>query len=444
MEIFQKRRNHLLGLINDGIAIIPSAEFKTRSHDTDFPFRQDSNFKYLTGFLEPGSLLLLCKNHPDFKTVLFVRPKDKNAEVWSGRRLGVEKAQETLGVDKVHSILDLDKELPNYLQNHKNVYMDLFNDPKLLKKIISKCKSLTEAKKIKKHAPKNFFHLNELLSKMRLFKDSWEIEQIRKAISISNLAHRAAMGLTQPGLLEYEVAAAMEFIFKKNGASHYAYESIVAGGDNANILHYTNNNEILKNGDLLLIDAGAEFNLYASDITRTFPINNKFSPAQKTVYEIVLSAQKAVIENSRPSQTLADNHQVALKILTQGLIDLKILKGSLEENLEKGNYKIYYPHGTGHWLGLDVHDYNPYLEEDLTEIKFRPGMVFTVEPGLYLSKDDQNIPMEFRGIGIRIEDDILITDKGHINLSSEIPKEIKDVEEACIRPFNLHSTSGTT
>jgi Xaa-Pro aminopeptidase len=438
MEIFKKRRQLLLEQINDGIALIPSAEFKTRSHDTDYPFRQDSNFKYLTGFLEPGSLLLLCKNHPEFKSVLFVRPKDRTAEIWSGRRLGVEAAQETLKIDKVHSILDLEKELPQYLANHKNVYMDIFNDSAFLKKVIAKCKTLSEAKKIKKHSPKNFFHLGDIIGKMRLIKESWEIDQIKNAIGISNKAHRAAMSLARPGILEFEVAAAMEYLFKKNGASHFAYESIVAGGDNANILHYTNNNEVLKDGDLLLIDAGAEFNLYASDITRTFPVNNKFSGPQKALYEIVLNAQKAVIENSLPGKTLGDNHQVALKILTQGLIDLKILKGTLDENLEKGNYKAYYPHGTGHWLGLDVHDHNPYLEEDLTDIKFGPGMVFTVEPGLYLSKDDQNIPHEFRGIGIRIEDDILITDKGNINLSREIPKEIKDVEEACNHPFNLH------
>jgi Xaa-Pro aminopeptidase len=274
---------------------------------------------------------------------------------------------------------------------------------------------------------------------MRLIKEPWEIDQIKKAISISNKAHKAAMSFARPGILEYEVGATMEYIFKKNGGTHYAYESIVAGGDNANILHYTNNSEILKDGDLLLIDAGAEYNLYASDITRTFPINKKFSNTQKAAYEIVLTAQKAVIENSLPGRTLTENHQIALKILTQGLIDLKILKGSLEENLEKENYKTYYPHGTGHWLGLDVHDHNPYLEEDLSDIKFRPGMVFTVEPGLYLSKEDQNIPSEFRGIGIRIEDDLLITDKGNINLSQEVPKEIKDVEEACNHTFNLHS-----
>jgi Xaa-Pro aminopeptidase len=440
MEIFKKRRNLLLDQLTDGIALIPSAEYKTRSHDTDYPFRQDSNFKYLTGFLEPGALLLLCKNHPDFKTILFVRPKDHHAEIWSGRRLGVEAGQETLGVDKVHSILDLDKELPGYLQNHKNVYLDIFGDSIFFKKIISKSKILNDAKKIKKYSPQNFFHLGNFLSKMRLIKEPWEIEQIKKANSISNLAHRAAMSLARPGILEFEVAAAMEYIFKKNGASHHAYESIVAGGDNANILHYTNNNEILKDGDLLLIDAGAEFNLYASDITRTFPVNKKFSGPQKALYEIVLNAQKAVIENSLPGKTLAENHQVALKILTQGLIDLKILKGGLDENLEKGNYKAYYPHGTGHWLGLDVHDHNPYLEEDLSEIKFKPGMVFTVEPGLYLGLNDQNIPQEFQGIGIRIEDDILITDNGNINLSREIPKEIKDVEEACHRPFDLHGT----
>ena len=215
------------------------------------------------------------------------------------------------------------------MQNHKNVYLDIFGDSTLLKKIISKSKVLNEAKKIKKHSPQNFFHLGNIIAKMRLIKESWEIEQIKRAISISNLAHRAAMSLASPGILEFEVAAAMEYIFKKNGASHNAYESIVAGGDNANILHYTNNKEILKNGDLLLIDAGAEFNLYASDITRTFPVNKKFSGPQKALYEIVLNAQKAVIENSIPGKTLAENHQVALKILTQGLIDLKILKGEL-------------------------------------------------------------------------------------------------------------------
>ena len=413
------------------MAIIPSSDHKTKSHDTDFPFRQDSNFNYLTGFGEPDSLLVVCKNHSEHDSFLFLRPKDKLAEIWNGRRLGIDKAQKELGIDKVFSIEDLDKELPNLLEGHQNVYLDMFYNRPLLEKILNYCQKIMYGKKKKKHKPRNFINLPPLIGKMRLIKEAAEISILKKAASISNHAHRAAMAFASPGKNESEVGALMEYIFRKEGGHGNAYESIVAGGDNANILHYVDNNMALNDGELLLIDAGAEFHLYASDITRTFPVNGTYSSIQKELYEIVLNAEESAISQVEKGKILGDNHKVACIILAQGLKDLGVFKESVDEIIEKNLLREYYPHGTGHWLGLDVHDNSPYLTDDLNDIKFAPGMVCTVEPGLYFPKDDERVPQHLRGIGIRIEDDILVTDTGFDNLTQDIPKTIKEVEDAC-------------
>jgi Xaa-Pro aminopeptidase len=434
-QVFQNRRKKLLDTLEEGIALIPSGNHMTKSHDTDFPFRQDSNFNYLTGFGEPQSLLVICKNHEKHDTFLFVRPKDQLAEIWNGRRLGIEKAQQDLGIDKVFSIDELDKELPNLLVGHKNVYLDMFHGNDFLQKVLGLCGKIGAGKKNKKHKPENFVNLPPIIGKMRLIKEDGEIDLLKKASLISSHAHRAAMAFTGVGKNESEVQALMEYIFKKEGGHGTAYESIVAGGDNANILHYIDNNMTLNDGELLLIDAGCEYHLYASDITRTFPVNNVFTPEQKDLYQLVLESQGKVIAQVEVGKTLADNHNVAVKVLAQGLKDLGVLTESLDEIIEKNLHRAYYPHGTGHWLGLDVHDNSPYLTTDLNDIKFAPGMVFTVEPGLYLPKDDEKVPVHLRGIGIRIEDDILVTDKGFENLTQDIPKTIQEVEDACAADY---------
>ncbi|RLA63699.1 MAG: Xaa-Pro aminopeptidase [Epsilonproteobacteria bacterium] len=432
---FKNRRQKLFEVIEDGVALIPSGNYVTKSHDTDFPFRQDSNFNYLTGFGEPQALLVIAKNHSEHKTFLFLRPKDQLAELWSGRRLGVEKAQKELGIDKVFSIDELDKELPNILLGHKHIYLDMFHNQGFLQKVLGFCQKIGMGKKNKKHKPEKFINLPPIIGKMRLIKEAGEIKLLKRAATISSHAHKAAMAFASPGKNESEVTALMDYISRKEGGHGNAYESIVAGGDNANILHYVDNNMVLNDKELLLIDAGAEFHLYASDITRTFPINGKYTPEQKDLYQIVLEAQEAAIGQVKVGKTLTENHNIAVKILAQGLKDLGVFNESVEEIIEKNLHRTYYPHGTGHWLGLDVHDNSPYLTDELNDIKFTAGMVFTVEPGLYLPKNDEKVPKNLRGIGIRIEDDILVTDKGFENLSKDIPKSIQEVEDTCATDY---------
>ena len=434
-SVYIKRRDKLFSLLGKGAALIPSGEEKIKSFDTGYPFRQDSNFNYLTGFDEPESLLVFCPENEKGKTALFLRPKDKVAEMWEGRRLGLEAAKEKLGVDQVFSIHELDKVLPELLQNHSKLYLDLFSNKPLVEKSLDHLSKLANRKKSKIVSPQKVENLPPLVGMMRLKKDETEIVNIKKAAEVSGKAHLAAMAFADHGKNEYEVQALMEYIFKKEGAQGAAYQSIVAGGNNANILHYINNNESLNKDDLLLIDAGCEVNLYASDITRTFPVGGRFSPEQKDVYQIVLEAQKQALDQSQVGKTLTNNHDAATKVLVQGLMDLKVLKGSLSEHLERLDYKDYWPHGTGHWLGLDVHDNSPYVNEEKSDIKFEEGMVFTIEPGLYLPAEDPKVPEALRGIGIRIEDDVLITGTGHEILTHHSPKEIEAIEEACQKNY---------
>lgn len=432
---FKERREKLLNSLSHAIAIIPSANHVTKSHDTEFPFRQNSNFKYLTGFNEPDSILVLT-SYPENKSILFLREKDPFMEMWSGRRMGPQKALEILEVDETYPIEKFEETIEKLLVGHEKLYMDLFDEPKVFTKVRDICKKLYHRKKTKENTPpKNFFHLNPLIEKQRLIKDQNEIHFMKTAMIATNKAHRAAMALAAPGVNEKEVNALMQYLFTKDLSNGSAYDNIVAGGDNANILHYIENNADLKDGDLLLIDAGSELNLYATDITRTFPVNGKFTKIQADVYEIVLEAQKTAISHAWVGRTLKEVHEHTCKVLSQGLIDLKVLKGSVDEVMETMSFKKYYPHGTGHWLGLDVHDQNPYQTDEYEDTKFEEGVIFTVEPGLYFPKSDASIPEHLRGIGIRIEDNILITKNGHENLSAMIPKEIKEIEEACSKDY---------
>jgi len=433
MEItsFKERRKELLSRIGSCMAVIQAGNYKQRSHDTEFSFRQDSNFKYLTGFNEPDSVLVLTPEG-EVKSTLFVRPKDELAELWSGKRMGVNKALELLEVDEVHSIDDYERILPELMVGHETIYMDLFEDSSEVTKMLERCKKLQQSKrKAKVHTPRNFKNLRTEIGRMRLIKDQNEIRAMKAAANATMLGHKGAMAFAAPNKNEGEVQAFMEMLFKLGGAQGTAYESIVASGNNANTLHYVSNNDTMRDGDLMLIDAGAEFNLYAADVTRTFPNNGRFTPAQKDVYQLVLEAQKASIAMAKPGKTLTDVHKETLKVLTDGLIHLKVLEGSLEENLENQNFRRFYPHGTSHWLGLDVHDECPYSNESLDEYVFEAGMVFTIEPGLYFPATDATLRSELQGIGVRIEDDVLITESGHDILTAGIPKEIKEVEEAC-------------
>lgn len=432
---FKARRDKVLSMMEDGIAIIPAATHLTRSNDTEFPFRQNSNFKYLSGFHEADSILVLCQHNNEFSQALFVLPKDDMAELWMGKRTGEIEAKDKFDFDASFSIDDFDKMLPELLAGHKNLYIDMFDNDLLFSKVKKQCQKLTTMKKRASHSPTKIIHVNHFVENLRLVKDQNEIQTMKKAMKATDIAHRAAMAMTAPGKNEKDVADLMEYLCKKNGTQGVAYDSIVAAGPNGCVLHYIENNSNLIDKEMLLIDAGSELNLYATDISRTFPINGKFTTAQKALYEIVLNAQKNSISKARIGNTLTDCHNASVNTLTQGLIDLGILKGSLEENIKSGSFRKYYPHGTSHWLGMDVHDQNPYLDEKLELIKFEPGMIFTVEPGLYLPIGDANVPLEYQGMAIRIEDDILITETGYENLSAMIPKEVSEIEEACTKDY---------
>lgn len=428
---FKQRRMKLLSLMQDGVAIIPAAGEVTRSHDTEYPFRQNSSFKYLTGFSEPDAILVLCQNNDKVRDILFVRPKNAEMEMWTGVRMGVEGTKNVFDFDEVHTIDEFESVIGQYLSGHKNLYLDFIHHKEMADRIHPLLKKFANARRATAPTPTSLVNLYNLVGKLRLYKGPNEIQAMKKAVAITRDAHKAAMAFAAPGINESEVHSLMKYIFNKNGAPAEAYHSIVAGGDNANILHYINNNCELKDGELLLIDAGSEFGLYASDITRTFPVNGKFTPAQKDLYQIVLQSQKDAMALAMPGKTLDEIHTVARKTLIQGLLDLKVLSGSVDENFEQGTYRDFYPHGTGHWLGMDVHDQCPYVDDDFNQIKLKAGMVFTIEPGLYFAKNNMKSPEKFAGIGIRIEDDILITEQGHENLSASIPKEIKEVEEQC-------------
>lgn len=435
-DIYKKRRQHLLGQLGDAVALIPTNPHNTRSNDTEFPFRPDSNFAYLTGHLEPEALLVLCPNAKDAKEVLFVRPKNPELELWMGERLGPDKAEELYQVDEAYGFDQLEQKLPELLDLHESIMLDLFSHGQWIEKLYPLMKKLSQQRKRKKPVPQGLHNLAPLIGKMRLKKDAHEIELMKKAAQITHEAHCAAMARAAEGVSEGQVQSVLDYVFMDRGAQGEAYESIVAGGNNANTLHYIENNQALKNGDLLLIDAGCELDLYASDVTRTFPVSGRYTPMQKKVYELILDVQKKCIEMAAPGVSLSELHEFTCKGLSNALLELGFFKGkTLDQVVEEKLYRTYFPHGTGHWLGLDVHDTCPYFDENYKDIKFEEGMVFTVEPGLYFNKVNEEVPTELKGIGIRIEDDILITSKGHENLTASIPKEVDEVEKACQKNY---------
>lgn len=427
---YKSRRIGTISKLKDGIAILPAATHMTRSNDTEFDFRQSSNFKYLTGSNEPDSILVLTP-HGKKKDHLFVRPKDRMQEIWSGRRLGIEKSKEIFEMDEVYTLDQFDEVLPELMKGHTEVFIDLKDNQDLFNKVKTTAMGLDPRNRLKVPTPKAFRHLNSIIENQRLIKDQNEILLMKKGAAATNKAHRAAMAMASTAHTEADIHNLMNYVFKKHGGSSEAYGSIVACGDNGTILHYVENNSNLIDGETLLIDAGAEYGTYASDVTRTFPVNGEYSTVQKEVYEIVLRAMKASFSKCSPGHTLEEVHMESVKELSLGLRELGIFKESVDEIIEKNLYKEFYPHGTSHWIGLDVHDQNPYLDKNFNAIKFEKGMCFTVEPGLYFQKDNLSIPEHFRGLAVRIEDDILITENSHENLTAMIPKEIKEVEAAC-------------
>ncbi len=438
---FKQRQLNLINLMEQGIALIPSAGFVTKSHDTEFPFRQHSDFRYLTGFGEPECMLVLLKdNDASMKSILFLRDSNPFMEMWMGKRAGLSKAMELLDIDDALPISSLEEKLPELLKGRERIYFDLTNDD--LSQTVSKAfKQVLKLRKQKVTKPSSFNYLSPLIGRLKLIKDTNEILALKKGMEKTNLAHKYAMAMTNAKSSEAKVNNMINFVFNSDEAEGAAYDNIVAGGENALTLHYIENDKAFNDGDIVLIDAGAQYNGMATDISRSYPVNGKFTQAQETVYEIVLEAQKAALREAKPGSTLAKMHNEACKVLINGLIEHGILKGSLDEELAGGDFKKYYPHGTGHWLGLDVHDNCPYLDDKNEDILFSAGMVLTCEPALYFAKNDELVPKSWQGIGIRIEDDILITKESYENLSSMIPKEIKEVEETCKTSLESFSLS---
>ncbi|MBI2801177.1 MAG: Xaa-Pro aminopeptidase [Gammaproteobacteria bacterium] len=425
---FIRRRKRLMDIVdNGGIVIQPTAPERVRNRDVFYPFRPDSDFYYLTGFPEPEAVLVLVPDRPQGECLLFCREKDAEAETWHGRRAGLEGACELYGADDAFPISDLDDILPGLLENKDRIYYTMGRYQDFDQRLVGWLNRVSSKGRAGVHAPDQFNSLGHYLHEMRLYKSRDEIKTMRRAAQIAAHAHRRAMQVCRPGMHEFQIEAELLHGFMQEGARAPAYPSIVGGGANSCILHYTENNALLRDGDLLLIDAGAEFDSYASDITRTFPINGRFSPEQRAIYEIVLEAQLAAIDKVRPGNLWNDPHQAALEVIAKGLIDVGILKGRWRTLLKDEAYRPYYMHRTGHWLGMDVHDVGDYKIGDEWRT-LEPGMVTTVEPGLYLSLSIKGLAKRWWNIGIRIEDDVLVTADGHEILSAGAPKTVAEIE----------------
>lgn len=425
---YKRRRKHLMQIMGeDAVAILPAALVRMRNRDAEYQYRQDSDFHYITGFDEPEAVAVLVPGRDHGEYILFCRENDKKMETWNGLRAGQDGAIEKHAADDSFPIDDIDDILPGLLENKEKVYYTMGVRPDFDQLIIKWVNRLREQSRMGIHTPSEFVSLDHQLHDMRLYKSAAEIKVMRKAAQISAKAHIKAMQFCKPGIYEYQLEAELLHTFMHEGARLPAYSSIVGGGKNGCILHYVENSEILKNGDLVLIDAGAEVECYAADISRTFPVNGKYSKEQRALYDIVLAAQLAAIEQVKPGNHWNDPHEAAIKVITQGLIDIGILKGKLETNIRKETYKNFYMHRTGHWLGMDVHDVGDYKVEDEWRV-LEPGMVLTVEPGLYISADHDKVAKKWHNIGIRIEDDVLVTKDGYDVLSKDVLKHPDEIE----------------
>jgi len=412
---------------DESIAIIPTASVYIRNRDVEYPFRPDSDFCYLTGYPEPEAVAVLIPDRHHGEYVLFCRENDPVMETWNGRRAGLDGAIECYGADDAFPIGDMDEILPGLLEDRQRIFYTMGNNSMFDQRVLGWVNQVRKRARTGVNAPDEFISPNHLLHEMRLYKSRAEIAAMRKAAKISAAAHRRAMQMCRPGMMEYQIEAELKYTFMKLGAQETAYPPIVGGGANSCILHYTENNQVLNDGDVLLIDAGSEYNGYASDISRTFPVNGKFSSAQREVYELVLKAQSAAIGKIKPGNHWNEPHEAAIEVLTAGMVELGILKGRLRQLIKDQAYTKYYMHRTGHWLGMDVHDVGDYKVEGEWRT-FEPGMVMTVEPGIYLPASSKGLAKKWRNIGIRIEDDVLVTRTGNDILSKDAPKSVKEIE----------------
>jgi len=418
--------------LGDGVLLLPTAPQPLRNGDVHQPYRPGSSFHYLTGFPEPEAVLLIARQGKEIQTTLFVLPKDKAREIWDGRRFGPAQAKKKFGVDRALPLGELDAELAELLDAHDTVFHTLGSRPEWDRRLeaqFSRRWQRTRRRNPARHPA--IVDPLPALNELRTIKDRHEIAALRRAADVSAAGHSVAMAIARPGAHEYEVQAEMEAVFRRGGSIRNGYESIVASGANACILHYIANDRRMKDGELLLIDAGAEVDGYTADITRTFPVGGTFSEPQRQVYEIVLEAQLAGIEAAVPGAPWSAAHDACVKVLCKGLIKLGVVDGPLRTALKEKRYRPYYMHGTSHWLGRDVHDVGAYEDAEGKPVPLAPGMVLTIEPGLYFGPKDRKLPAELRGIGVRIEDDVLVTKTGNDVLTAGVPKAVDEVEALC-------------
>lgn len=425
---FARRRKQLMDHMEpNSIAIVPAAPERPRSRDTEYHYRQDSDFLYLSGFEEPQAVLVLIPGREHGEFVLFVRERNREREIWDGYRAGPEGACSEFEADDAFPIDDIDEILPGLLEGKQRVYYSMGKDSEFDKHVMDWVNTIRAKVRSGATPPGEFLDLSHFLNDMRLFKSAAELRVMKEAGEISARAHVRAMKASKAGVMEYQLEAEIMHEFQMSGARFPAYNSIVGGGKNGCILHYIENSAPLKNGDLVLIDAGCELDYYAADITRTFPVNGKFSPEQKALYEICLQAQLEAIAVAKPGNHWNDPHEATVRVITEGLVKIGLLEGDVSELIKSEAYKEFYMHRAGHWLGMDVHDVGDYKVGGEWRV-LEPGMVMTVEPGIYVAPDNERVAKKWRGIGIRIEDDVVITKDGNEILTNGVPKTVADIE----------------
>ena len=425
---FKRRRRQLMQMMGPGsVAILPAAPEVVRNRDVHYPYRPDSDFYYLTGFSEPDAIAVLIPGRKQAEYVLFCRERDEKRERWDGPRAGQEKAVQEFGADDSFPIADCEEILPGLLEECTRVFYAMGSNPDLDKRLAEWVNQIRGKSRTGVHGPVEFIALDHYLHEMRLYKSTAEVQRMRHAAKITAAAHVRLMQTCRPGMHEYELEA--EFIHEcaTRGARFQAYPPIVGGGGNACVLHYVDNRDELADGDLVLVDAGCEYGYYAADITRTFPVNGRFNPAQRALYELVLAAQEAAIAKVKPGNHWNDPHDAAVRVITKGLVDLGLLKGTVPRLVKEQAYNRFYMHRTGHWLGMDVHDVGDYKVDGAWR-ELEPGMTLTVEPGIYIPAGMRGVPKKFWNTGIRIEDDVLVTTDGHEVLTRDAPKAVAEIE----------------
>ena len=432
---YRRRRKALMGMMTAGsIALVPAASVRLRNRDTEYLFRQDSDFYYLTAFAEPDAVLVLAPGREHGEVILFCRERDRRAELYHGERLGPERAVGALGLDDAFPLSDMDDILPNMLEGRERIYLTLGEYPDFDNKVLHWVNSIRAREAGGAVPPGEFVALKHLLHEQRLYKSAAEVRIMREAARITCQAHRRAMAACRPGLTELALEAEIQHEFLVNGARSSAYPSIVGSGRNACVLHYTDNDAVLKEDDLVLIDAGCEFRHYAADVTRTFPVSGRFNRGQQALYEVVLEANRTAIDRCRPGEQFTAPHQAAVRVMVEGLVALGVLHGDVDEIVETEGYRTFCPHNTSHWLGSDVHDVGDYRVGGAPR-ELEPGMVLTIEPGIYLPPGEATagLPPRWRGLGVRIEDDVLITRQGHEVLTAQAPKTVADIQRVMKR-----------